>query len=361
VGNPFGGLLGATCVAAVSAAAIVFAQGASADTALWVHGATRSDIPESVVLNRVPPGYTLQEVDYPGGLWPWTGLTTTTGAQSIAVGVPALDEAIYALQGQGRTLVIGESLGSLVVDQEMRNLAGRPDAPDPATLSFQVVADPSRPGGLISYLPVGAYDLITGTVIKPVPETPYDVTVIKLQYDAIASWPDRPWHLLSVLNAILGGILYHGTDHYSIAAQAVINGQVPAENIRTSVNSLGGVTTTYTVQQKPAFLHLLEPYFPSAVAEINKVLTPLVNLGYSELTPDAGPHLAPGGQLVGKDGKPVFQLQPRTGGVNSDSPVRPIRSAKVATPAIAATSPLAAAKRPAAAAQRAPARQRPSR
>ncbi len=149
---------------------------------------------------------------------------------------------------------------------------------------------------------------MTGTRIKPVPETPYDVTVIKLQYDAIASWPDRPWHLLSVLNAVAGGIFYHGSGNYSESAHDIVNGRTPPGTVTTSVNSLGGVTTTYTVQQNPALLHPLEPIFPEAVDAANKVLTPIINLGYSELTPDAGPHLAPGGQLVDKNGKPVFQL-----------------------------------------------------
>ena len=257
---------------------------------------------------RVPPGYTLQKVHYPSGLWPWTGLDTTTGAQSIAVGVPALDQAIRSAQGKGQTLVIGESLGSLVADQQLRDLAERPDAPDPATVRFEVIAPPRRPGGLLSYLPVGAYEPITGTTIKPAPETPYDVTVIKIQYDAIASFPDRPWHLLAVLNAIAGGINYHGPEHYSEAAQDVMNGRVPPEYISTTVNSKGGVTTTYRVQEDPALLHPLAPVFPVAVAAVHKVLTPIISLGYSELTPDAGPHLAPGGQLVDKNGKPVFQL-----------------------------------------------------
>jgi hypothetical protein len=301
-------------VAVAGAAALVCASpvpapaSASSDTALWVRGAARVEIPIADVLKRIPPGYALKQVDYPAGLWPWTGFDTATGAQSIAVGVPALDQAIQASQSQGRTLVIGESLGSLVVDQQLRDLTGRPDAPDPATVRFGVVAAPARPGGLLSYLPVGTYDPLTGTRVKPVPETPYDVTVLKLQYDAIASWPDRPWHLLAVLNAIAGSILYHGTDHYGNAAQDVMNGRVPPEHITATVNSLGGVTTTYTVQQNPAFLHPLEPIFPEAVAAVNKLLTPIINLGYSELTPDAGPHLAPGGQLVDKNGRAVFPL-----------------------------------------------------
>jgi|LakMenEpi03Aug12_release.lakeMendotaPanAssembly.Ray.scaffolds.fasta_scaffold15896_12 hypothetical protein len=301
-------LFSSAAVAVAATAGLVCAPTAGADTALWVRGASVVEIPIVEVLARVPAGYRLQEVDYPGGLWPWTGLGSATGAHSVAVGVPALDQAIRAVQGQGRTLVIGESLGSLVVDQQLRDLAARPDAPDPSTARFEVIAAPGRPGGLLSYLPVGAYEPLTGTRIKPVPETPYDVTVIKLQYDAIASWPDRPWHLLSVLNAVAGGVLYHGTDHYGNAAQDVINGRVSPERISTTVNSQGGVTTTYTVQQNPAFLHPLEPIFPEAVAAVNKVLAPIINLGYSELTPDAGPHLAPGGQLIGKNGKPVFQL-----------------------------------------------------
>jgi hypothetical protein len=148
--------------------------------------------------------------------------------------------------------------------------------------------------------------MLTGGATQAPPETPYNVTVIKLQYDGIASWPDRPWHLLADLNALVGAMVYHGTDHYGLAAQQVINNEIPPENITTSVNSQGGVTTTYTVQQKPALVHLLEPYFPKAVEELDKVLTPIINLGYSELTPDAGLHLAPGGRLVNSDGTPVI-------------------------------------------------------
>jgi hypothetical protein len=87
-----------------------------------------------------------------------------------------------------------------------------------------------------------------------------------------------------------------------------MNGRVPPEYISTTVNSKGGVTTTYRVQEDPALLHALAPVFPVAVAAVHKVLTPIISLGYSELTPDAGPHLAPGGQLVDKNGRAVFPL-----------------------------------------------------
>ncbi len=150
-----GGFRGLVATVAVAGAAALVAPSVGADTALWVRGASVVEIPIAEVLARVPAGYSLQEVDYPAGLWPWTGLDTATGAHSIAVGVPALDQAIRAVQGQGQTLVIGESLGSLVVDQQLRDLAARPDAPDPSTVRFQVIAAPGRPGGLLSYLRSG--------------------------------------------------------------------------------------------------------------------------------------------------------------------------------------------------------------
>ena len=293
---------------AMTCAGLVFgAPSASADTAIWVHGAMPqgAELSLSDVLRRVPEGYTLQQVDYPAGLWPWTGLTSATGSRSIAAGVPKLDSAIRTALGHGKVLVIGESLGSLVVDQELRNLATDPNAPDPAQVRFEVIADPTRPGGLFSYVPIGSFVLLTDQTSQPVAETPYDVAVIKLQYDGVASWPDRPWNIAADLNALAGGIIYHGTDHYGLAAQQIMNNEVPAQDIRTTVNSRGGTTTTSTIQQTPALPHLLEPFFPKFIAAVDTELNQLINQGYSELYPDAGPHLAPGGQLVNSDGTPV--------------------------------------------------------
>ncbi|APE14837.1 PE-PPE domain-containing protein [Mycolicibacterium pallens] len=298
--------LGVLLSAAFAALVVALAPFGHADIAIWVPGAGAAGSPNWDVMRRVPAGYTLEQLDYPDGLWPWTGLNSATGAQSIAAGTPLLDTMISTALGQGKVIVIGESLGSLVVDEELRKLADDPAAPDPSQLQFMVLADPSRTGGLFSYLPTGSRELLTGGVTEPVPVTPYNITVIKLQYDAIASFPDRPWHLLADLNALAGAMVYHGTDHYGRAAQMVLNGEVPPENITTSTNAKGGTTTTYTIQQEPALTHLLEPFFPKSVAVLDKILTPMIALGYSELTPDAGPHLAPGGALVDRNGQPVF-------------------------------------------------------
>lgn len=314
-----------TVLIAVAIVAQLFAGSAWANTAIWVQGATPAgtQIPIEEVMKRVPPGYTLQEIDYPHGLWPWTGLFSATGAASIAAGVPALDLAIRSALAAdpGQVLVIGESLGSMVVDQELRNLS---TAPKLDRLTFEAIGDPGRPGGLVSYTPYGLPVALTlFTVSQPVPVTPYNVSVLKLNYDGIASWPDRPWHLLADLNAILGALFYHGSEDYGNVAQQVINGTFPAADTTTTVNAAGGVTTTYTAQLQPALTHLLEPVLPQAVAVLNKYLTPIINLGYSQFTPDAGPHLAPGGTLVRKNGDPVFDCgRNRTAGPSASNVAR---------------------------------------
>lgn len=228
------------------------------------------------VMKRVPPGYTLQQIDYPRTV-AVDGMFSATGAV-IEAGVSALDVAIRETLATdpGQVLVIGESLGSLVVDQELRNLATEPKR----SAELRGDRDPGRPGGLISYIPYGLPVALTlFTISQPVPVTPYDVKVIKLDYDGISSWPDRPWHLLAGLNAMVGGFVYHGTDHYGNAAQEIINGTFPARDITVEVNSMGGITTTYAAEQNPALTHLLEPILPQSVAFLNKYLTPIINLG----------------------------------------------------------------------------------
>lgn len=276
------------CNAVLIAAAVAeqgFAGTASADTVLWVQGASPGEIPLAEVMKRVPPGYTLQQIDYPHGLWPWTGLFTATGASP----------------------------------------------PNPNSIASPSRRSPTPSArGLVSYIPYGLPVALTlFTVAQPVPVTPYDVSVIKLDYDGIASWPHRPWHLLADLNALMGGIVYHGTDHYGNAARQIINGTFPAQDITTEINSRGGVTTTYAAEQNPALTHLLEPILPQPVAFLNKFLTPIINLGYSEFTPNAGPHLAPGGPLVDKNGDPVCgRKAPASGAASSRAMATPRASAR---------------------------------
>ena len=60
-------------------------------------------------------------------------------------------------------------------------------------------------------------------------------------YDAFADFPDKPWNLLAIANAMAGLIYRHGQ-----TATADLS-EVPAQNITTTVNSLGATTTTVVV------------------------------------------------------------------------------------------------------------------
>jgi hypothetical protein len=52
-------------------------------------------------------------------------------------------------------------------------------------------------------------------VSQPVPLTPYNVIVVTNQYDGLSNFPDRPWHLLAVANAVVGASVYHNVPTYT--------------------------------------------------------------------------------------------------------------------------------------------------
>jgi hypothetical protein len=297
----------AAAVGGVTAAAlaVVVAASAHADTAIYVDGMTDT-VPDAVAKLLVPAGYTFERVDYPAEAWPFTGRSSGTAGKSIAVGVPALDDMIRAAVAahDGPVVVTGVSLGAMVVEQEIRNLASQADAPSPAQISFVLLADPTDPGGAFSYLPYIPIPVLD-MVMQPFPQTPYKIDVIKQLYDGVSSFPDRPWHLLADVNALFGFYTFHTSDHLGQDLALVEAGVFPPLDTTTEVNALGGVTTFYTGEfGGPAITHLFDP----RLANLDKLLIPIINRGYSSKTPDAGPHFAPGGALVRKDGQPVFSI-----------------------------------------------------
>jgi hypothetical protein len=305
-------MIRATFAAAVggvtaAAVAVVVASYAHADTAIYVDGLTNS-VPDAVAKLLVPPGYKFERLDYPAEAWPFTGLSSDTVGKSIAVGVPRLDQMIRAAVAahDGPVVVAGVSIGAMVVEQEMRNLATRADAPTPSQVSFTLMADPTDPGGAFSYLPY-TYIPVIDMVMQPFPQTPYKVDVIKQLYDGVSSFPDRPWNLLADLNALIGGLgIFHNAEHLAQDFALVEAGKFPPLDATTEVNAQSGVTTFYTGEfGGPALTHLFDPY----LSNLDKLLTPIINLGYSSKTPNAGPHIAPGGALVNQDGQPVFSLE----------------------------------------------------
>jgi len=183
---------------------------------------------------------------------------------------------------------------TLVADEEMQLLANDPTAPAKDQLSFVVVGDANR-GVFKGFqgLKIPTFD-----VVPVVPVTKYDVTVVTGEYDGIGNWPDRWWNLLADANALAGmGLLqqilpqdivdhYHLNDFGSVHSDTIRYtdlSQVPAKDITTKTNALGGVTTTYVVPT--ADLPLLRPLkslgVPQNVIDVlEKVLKPIIDSAY---------------------------------------------------------------------------------
>lgn len=277
---------------ALTAAASVTAPTALADTVVTVAGSAPTPPPApdlATLYGGIFAGDTLAYVAYPASLWPLTPTEATLGT-SVGIGVGLLDTAVHSAAGP--TVVLGWSQGAVVIDDEQQALIGQPTVPG---LSFIVAGDPTRPGGILSYLPAGTYVPILNYTTKPVPASQYDTTVLTITYDGIADFPDRPWNAVADVNALMGAAYYHPEE-----------GQyLPTSGGVTTVNANGGSTTTYL--EAAPYLPLTHPLtqlgVPKPIVDaLDKVLTPVVDAGYSRnddpSAPVTAPHLVPGGGIT---------------------------------------------------------------
>ncbi len=287
-------LLAGTLAAGVLGSAGALGTGvAAADTALVVGGAKAPGIPwywyTSMTGQRYFPDAKREIVDYPGGmmygrlpavLWPGQGLDTITVGESVVTGTKNLDRAIRSASGPSD--VIGLSEGTLVLDAEQARLANDPTAPSPDQLSFTTFGDPTRAHGfsrsVLSGVPPGTYiPIVNYTVPKPV-DSQYDNNVVVAAYDGFGDFPDRPWNLVSLANAVIGSTTVHTPAAFTSPTD------VPPQNITTSINSRGAITTTYLVPAKHLPLTLPLRYIGVSDAtadQIDDALRPIVDAGYS--------------------------------------------------------------------------------
>lgn len=242
------------------------------------------------------PGLQRQKVDY------WAGQIQGHTLERL---FPGIDRAIPGLgldgptigesvdQGAGNTIatvnrdgpgtVLGLSEGAMVVNAVQARLAADPNAPPPDQLTFAVFGDPIGQhafgdGWLRQNFPVGATVPSMEFVIPPPVESQYDTYSFVSAYDSIADWPDRTDNWMAMANAIVG----LATGHTAVAFTNPSN--VPARNIRTTVNSRGGKTTTLMIPEQ--HLPLVMPFKYLGVDEgtlnqLDAVLQPMVDSGYS--------------------------------------------------------------------------------
>lgn len=256
------------------------------------------------------PGTSPVPVDHPGQLGVVSGPAALTADQSAAVGRQLLHEIILRELANGSPVAVaGLSEGTLVIDQELAYLARDPNAPPAQDITFYVFGDMLRGLGQ-TYLP-GVTIPFIGQTFGPVPESQYHTVVVNEQWDGWANPPDRPWNVLSVVNAIMGAVytVNGSNDHSQTSLDSVSDAVLVSE----TVNSLGGTTSTYLVPraQLPITRPLLQLGVPRPIVdEIDKLLTPLILTGYSSVTPQWGPHIERGQLVFGNPPAPTIPATP---------------------------------------------------
>lgn len=253
---------------------VIAAVPAQAATALTVKG-TQSTHPAPYPEQLVPGLFasdTVTRIDYPARV---LGMDS-----SIAVAVAGIANAIAATTGP--IVVAGFSQGAVAVARVQQELMSLPatQRPTAGELSFITIGDPSGPGGILgtirNRIPVIGLTPITA------PDTPYDTVVVDGEYDGWADFPDRKGNLISVANAMMGVVYVHGG--YETVPGGLDLSAVPAANITTTTNGLGGRTTRYLIPtpQLPLVAPLRQIGVPEPiVAALEKPLKAKVDAGYT--------------------------------------------------------------------------------
>lgn len=242
------------------------------------------------------PNSLAQVVNYPASMGIFSGSPLApTVNQAVAMGRLTLDQMITsAVAGSGGAPVhiAGLSMGSLVVNRELAYLASSPSAPPPGALGFALFSSPEL-GLAATYLPTGMTVPLLGYTVEPLAASQYNVSVVFGQYDFFGNPPDRPWNIPAMVNSVFGTLYQHNATSVAAMSSAV--------ELSSVTNSLGGTVTTYMIPSPtlPMLLPLVQLGVPQPIVNgLNAVLQPIVNAGYSSLTPGAGPYFS-GGSLVG--------------------------------------------------------------
>ncbi len=191
--------------------------------------------------------------------------------RAIADGVRAAKSAVE--QTDGKVVVIGESMGSMVAWRVAAELANGDDPPDPDDIRFVVIAPPEA--GIAEYFPAGTFIPILNYRVTRIAESPYPTTIVIGEYDGWADPPDRPWNLVASANALLGVVYVHGPPIFTANPD-----DVPPENISTSPD--GKVRTIFVPTEKlPLTQPLRDLGVPDEVVdEADQVLRPVIDAGY---------------------------------------------------------------------------------
>ncbi len=242
-------------------------------------------IPGATVFKRINPLYPVVAESYPSiGQHFYEGdddpqvvkysQNALDSDRAIADGVVQATAAVR--QNDGKVVIIGESMGSMVAWRVAQELANSPDAPPPEDVRVVLIAPPEA--GVAEYFKEGTYIPILNYRVTRIAQSPYDTTVVIGEYDGWSDPPDRPWNLVASANALAGIVYVHGPPSFT----ADVTGLTP-ESVIPRTDQEHGSITTYLVPTDN--LPLTQPFrdvgVPDALMDkADEVLRPVVDAGY---------------------------------------------------------------------------------
>lgn len=244
---------------------------------------------------------------------------------SVAAGVPVLDDAIKTSAADPTNapdptrpviVVVGYSEGTIVAENEKRNLATDPDAPPPTQLSFLMIASPNVPnGGIFGRFP--NLNLLIVSSNGPAQPSKYDTTYVTNEYDPYADFPAY-FNPFSLANSLAAVVYVHPDKYYDDADLAT----APTPKVVT--NAAGGKDTYYFIPaehlpllQLPRDISAafgLTPLTEPFISAIEPVLRVLVDMGYTDRV-NANPEVPTRFSLITPAGKIVEAVVAMPGAV----------------------------------------------
>jgi hypothetical protein len=253
-------------------------------------------------------------VQYLAAIWPVSGLTAPTFAQSVNDGNGKLGQAISGANSPDtptdHVVVVGYSLGAVVTNKQRKQLETDPTAPK--NIEFVLIANANKPnGGIFARFPwlyVPFADIQSTGAMGPDQFTTTDIT---REYDTYGDFPAY-FNPFSLANAAAAVVYVHPDANYDNIdmsqysdANAVThetNGDTTTYHYadgttKTVVDQPGKATTTYYVVHTD-HLPLLMPARQAADAlglpqggidAVEPVLRVLVDMGYDRTTNPATP------------------------------------------------------------------------
>ncbi len=258
-------------------------------------------IPGATVFKRINPLYPITATTYPDiGKYfhhdddPQVVKYSQNALDSDRAIQDGVQQANIAVrQNNGKVVIIGESMGSMVAWRVAAELANSPDAPRPEDVRVVLIAPPEA--GVAEYFKEGTYIPILNYRVTRIAESPYDTTIVIGEYDGWSDPPDRPWNLVASANALAGINYVHGPPIFTTDPDDV----PPGNTTVVPANTQHGKITTIFVptENLPLTQVFRDVGVPDALVDkADEVLRPVIDAGYvrNDQPGDTRPYLYDG-------------------------------------------------------------------